>query len=88
MKKYISIGGEMKIAKLFKIGQVIGPLDVLIAAHALSQNLILVTNNKREFSRINHLKIGQSLTKTGVINHIRPLLIWQKKIIPLVSDLG
>ena len=26
-------------------GQSIGPLDVLIAAHALSRNLILVTNN-------------------------------------------
>jgi len=31
--------------------------DMLIAAHALSQNLILVTNNEREFSRILNLRV-------------------------------
>lgn len=38
-------------------GQPIGPLDMLIAAQALSLHLILVTNNVREFSRIPKLKL-------------------------------
>lgn len=33
-------------------GKVIGNNDFLIAAHARSQGLILVTNNTREFSRV------------------------------------
>ncbi len=39
-------------AALEKKGQIIGAYDLLIAAHALSENLILVTNNTKEFSRI------------------------------------
>lgn len=35
----------------------IGPLDLLIAAQALSRNYTLVTNNTREFARIETLKI-------------------------------
>jgi tRNA(fMet)-specific endonuclease VapC len=35
----------------------IGPLDMLIGAHAKSLNLILVTNNTSEFSRIEDLQI-------------------------------
>lgn len=42
---------------LEKYGHLIGPLDVLIAAHALSRNLILVTNNDREFKRIENLQM-------------------------------
>lgn len=38
-------------------GEVIGPLDMLIAAHALSEDLVLVTNNEKEFLRIPSLKI-------------------------------
>ncbi|WP_457551554.1 type II toxin-antitoxin system tRNA(fMet)-specific endonuclease VapC [Desulfobacula sp.] len=38
-------------------GTIIGPLDLLIAAHALSQKLILVTNNEKEFKRISSLKV-------------------------------
>lgn len=38
-------------------GTIIGPLDMLIGAHALSQNLILVTNNEKEFKRIPSLKV-------------------------------
>jgi len=38
-------------------GNVIGPLDMLIAAHALSRDLILVTNNEKEFLRIKSLKV-------------------------------
>jgi tRNA(fMet)-specific endonuclease VapC len=32
--------------------QPIGPLDMLIAAHALSRQLILVTRNVAKFSRV------------------------------------
>jgi tRNA(fMet)-specific endonuclease VapC len=42
---------------LEKKGQPIGSLDTLIAAHARSLNLILVTNNLKEFMRIESLKI-------------------------------
>lgn len=45
------IFGEIRAA-LEKKGQIIGAYDLLIAAHALSENLILVTNNTGEFSRI------------------------------------
>lgn len=44
-------------AELEKIGKPIGSMDMLIAAHALTENLTLITNNKKEFVRINHLKI-------------------------------
>ncbi len=43
--------------QLEKKGNVIGPLDLLIAAHALSNNLILITNNEKEFKRIKSLKV-------------------------------
>jgi tRNA(fMet)-specific endonuclease VapC len=48
--------GEIRY-NLEKKGQVIGPLDMLIAAHALSNDIILVTNNEKEFQRVNHLRI-------------------------------
>ena len=38
-------------------GTLIGPMDMLIAAHAKSENLILVTNNVREFSRVPDLQV-------------------------------
>ena len=44
-------------ADLSNRGQVIGPYDMQIAAQALSRDLILVTNNVSEFSRIKNLKI-------------------------------
>lgn len=37
-------------------GTPIGPLDMLIAAHARSEGIILVTNNVREFERVPDLK--------------------------------
>ena len=42
---------------LERAGQPIGPLDTLIAAHALAQNLVLVTNNEREFRRVPGLRV-------------------------------
>ena len=44
-------------AMLEQKGQIIGPLDLLIAAHAVSRELILVTNNVREFRRVPNLQI-------------------------------
>ncbi|MCD8082488.1 MAG: type II toxin-antitoxin system VapC family toxin [Clostridiales bacterium] len=43
-------------ASLQKKGTPIGTMDMLIAAHARSQELILVTNNLREFNRVSDLK--------------------------------
>jgi tRNA(fMet)-specific endonuclease VapC len=36
---------------------VIGPNDLWIAAHALAEDFVLVTNNEREFGRIPGLNI-------------------------------
>lgn len=44
-------------ADLERVGTPIGPLDTLIAAHALSLDLILVTDNVREFSRVPGLRV-------------------------------
>ena len=44
-------------AHLTRTGQPIGPLDMLIAAHAKSEALVLVTNNTREFECVPGLKI-------------------------------
>ncbi len=44
-------------AKLEKQGMGIGPFDTLIAAHAVSRKLILVTNNVREHRRVTGLRI-------------------------------
>jgi tRNA(fMet)-specific endonuclease VapC len=38
-------------------GTPIGPLDMQIAAHALSLDVTLVTNNLKEFSRVTGLKL-------------------------------
>jgi tRNA(fMet)-specific endonuclease VapC len=43
-------------AKLALQGEVIGDSDTMIAAHALTLGLTLVTNNTRHFSRVNRLR--------------------------------
>jgi tRNA(fMet)-specific endonuclease VapC len=48
--------GKLK-TKLRKDGQIIGPIDMLLAAQALSKDLIFVTNNTKEFRRIENLKL-------------------------------
>lgn len=45
-------------AYLEKRGEVIGPYDMQIAAQAITRDLILVTNNRDEFSRVPHLKLA------------------------------
>ncbi len=42
---------------LEKKGQIIGSMDLLIAAHAKSMEVILVTNNEYEFKRVKGLMI-------------------------------
>jgi len=44
-------------AKLERAGTPIGPLDTLIAAHAVGRKLTLVTNNEREFRRVSGLHL-------------------------------
>ena len=44
-------------SNLEKSGTPIGPLDTLIAAHRISLELTLVTNNEKEFRRVIGLKI-------------------------------
>ena len=47
--------GEIR-AFLEASGKTLGPLDTLIAAHALALNLTIISNNIKEFSRIPELK--------------------------------
>lgn len=42
---------------LEKKGHPIGPLDTLIAAQAVSLDMVLVTHNMREFSRVPRLRV-------------------------------
>ena len=44
--------------KLRKQGNMIGDFDILIASICLKHNLILLTNNKKHFEKINALTIG------------------------------
>jgi tRNA(fMet)-specific endonuclease VapC len=43
--------------RLEKKGEVIGPYDLLIASQAISRELILVTNNEKEFKRIKEIQL-------------------------------
>ncbi|MBC5798175.1 type II toxin-antitoxin system VapC family toxin [Sphaerospermopsis sp. LEGE 00249] len=63
--QYVSLpfdGNSAKIygairAELSKLGTPIGAYDFQIAAIALSNNLILVTHNTREFQRVENLQV-------------------------------
>lgn len=48
--------GKMRVA-LEKAGRPIGAMDLLIAAHALSLDARLVTNNEKEFKRVRGLRV-------------------------------
>ena len=43
--------------QLTRRGEIIGPNDLLIAAHARSQNLTVIIANTREFSRVPELGV-------------------------------
>lgn len=51
-------------AYLERQGTPIGSLDTLIAAHALSLDVALVTNNEREFGRVPDLRVMNWATKS------------------------
>jgi tRNA(fMet)-specific endonuclease VapC len=48
--------GQLR-AELAKSGTPIGPYDQMIAGHARSRGLIIVTNNRREFDRVPGLRV-------------------------------
>jgi len=48
--------GQLR-AELYRIGQPIGPYDMMIAGHARAMGLILVTNNMKEFERVPGLRV-------------------------------
>jgi len=54
-KNLVVCYGEIRVSLESK-GKTIGPLDTLIAAHALSLDLTIISNNIKEFSRIRNLK--------------------------------
>jgi len=49
-------------AQLEKRGRLIGPYDLMIAAHAQSLDAVLVTDNTKEFDRVAGLKTENWLT--------------------------
>ena len=55
-EKAAGVYGDIRF-QLEKNGQPIGPLDLLIAAQAICLKLILVTNNDKEFGRIENLEV-------------------------------
>ena len=48
--------GQLR-ASLYSIGKPIGPYDMMIAGHARSRGLVLVSNNLREFERVEGLRL-------------------------------
>jgi tRNA(fMet)-specific endonuclease VapC len=48
--------GQLR-AELQKIGKPMGPYDQMIAGHARSLGLIVITNNEREFDRVPGLRV-------------------------------
>ncbi len=52
-------------AELTKAGTQIGPYDQMIAGHARSRGLVVVTNNTREFKRVRGLRIADWLRGAG-----------------------
>ncbi|MHB1201365.1 MAG: type II toxin-antitoxin system tRNA(fMet)-specific endonuclease VapC [Polaromonas sp.] len=53
--------GDLR-ADLERRGTPIGSLDTMIAAHALSQQAMLVTNNTREFAKVPGLQLDNWVT--------------------------
>lgn len=55
--------GQLR-AELARAGTPIGPYDQMIAGHARSLGLVLVTNNLREFERVPGLRVEDWLTSS------------------------
>lgn len=52
-------------AELGLLGELIGPYDILIAGHARSQGLVVITGNLREFRRVAGLRSEDWLASSG-----------------------
>ncbi len=61
-EKLVACYGEIR-AFLESKGKPIGPLDMLIAAHALSMDLTIISNNIKEFSRVPNLRCENWITE-------------------------
>ena len=55
-----SIYGRIR-SELASAGTPIGPLDTLIAAHAVALDAVLITNNIKEFQRVQGLRIKSGM---------------------------
>ncbi|WP_412461271.1 type II toxin-antitoxin system tRNA(fMet)-specific endonuclease VapC [Pseudomonas sp. SC11] len=53
--------GQLR-AELARMGKPIGPYDQMIAGHARSRGLTVVTNNRREFDRVPGLRVVDWVT--------------------------
>ena len=62
--------GQLR-AKLEELGKLIGNNDLWIAAHAKAAGLILVTNNEKEFRRMEGLRIENWAGKKRLRQHLR-----------------
>jgi tRNA(fMet)-specific endonuclease VapC len=56
--------GQLR-AELARLGKQIGPYDQMIAGHARSQGLTVVTNNRREFDRVPGLRVEDWVAQTA-----------------------
>ncbi len=56
--------GQLR-AELARQGQPIGPYDQMIAGHARSRGLIVVTNNRHEFDRVPGLRVENWVVAPG-----------------------
>jgi tRNA(fMet)-specific endonuclease VapC len=57
--------GQLR-SELARAGTPVGPYDAMIAGHARSQGLVLVTNNTREFSRVDGLRLEDWMQDIGL----------------------
>jgi predicted nucleic acid-binding protein len=53
---FCGVQGQIRV-DLEKVGKLIGPHDLLIAAHAIAMDAALVTANVREFKRVKGLQV-------------------------------
>ena len=60
-----TVYGELIRARLEQTGSPIGANDLLIASHALALGLTVVTDNEREFARIDDLRVENWLRLAG-----------------------
>ncbi len=52
-------------ADVERLGKPVGPLDMLIGAHARAEGLIIVTNNVREFRRLPGVRVENWVDEDG-----------------------